>query len=1267
MKRVLVAFLVACACEYAGAKIINYTAGSQTDPTDLCLAENWSYTDEQSVEQHAVPTAEDLAVINMGTVPASTLVMSENFTVAGLKFTSPTKLLIITNAASAASATLTIGACGITNATSPSSSCGLKLGVPVAIAAEQSWNMGTQCLYTCTAFSGTATFAINAFYNIVHYASPQYAGRINYSGGSIDATYVSIREAAKWADYVYVESSKLNYLSVYFEVPGTWYFSSVFPTGTTFHKNTKTKVNLAKATNATGIFDDNVGTFHFPDISYASPQVTANTFDMRGGSISSRIYFEVQDGTMRMSGGTITNPNSYGPDGRFLVGEYSHASDIYFYQTGGTINTSYAVIGGGRPNWASQLGYAEWIFGGGTLQGATAGAFANLIIPGKQQDTYANCGAGVFTMTGGVVNATVTFGREYGMDSNDRKAFNDFGLFRMSGGRLNLTSTGFTTGTCWNNAQSGAVTSNSTYRVSLGGGTIAPAGATLGAQMNLLPGTVSTIETAKDTIIAVPMFGEGTLRKTGTGDLEILDGTRMTGAIDVQAGSVTVLGTYADPDDATCIKWTGDSAKENGYADGNPVAEWPEANNEGALKFVQYNRTFLENETYSPVLPTLADNAFNGHAGVKFTGAGMYIPNTSNPLAEKSVFSVAVVFKDSAVRGVTGNTGHDWGYGGEIIGSMLGGWGSDGWGISYSSSPQNAGAIFGINSVYPVPSSRGGVGDGGVHVIIATLANGVGSVNVDGSITNKTLLANRGANENEPLYLGFHAVGNGIFKSETDFKNACFQGAFAEVRVYPDRALDEAEQNGLVRALLAKYGAAADVTKATPGSADGAQNVAEAAVTGVPAPTLAFKADDLTLAEGADVVTWSSSDGLKSFLFSLGGGLAAPKFVKGGFAGKNAVKFTAGDKTALGLAAADVPFNGKKSFACAVVFRTTTDGLNGTFATYDLSATGILGRGILSTVGNTWNGANGFGLSFRSHGTIAGTYFSTAATTADNTGNNYVGKLDVHRFKPTGLDDGVPHIVVYSSDDANNQLRIMTDGMYVYQDYTHTTAHGSDRNMLMGSMNPTLNKYFDGEIAQVQFFDSALSQEQMQTISESFAQAYKVRINRKFMGVATEPTARGVAVTNLNVAAGAQLNLVRSSTDPLTLTAGKSITGAGTVRGSVRFASGAVMDAANTPTIQDGQLADGAVVKPNESGVSVPTFETLTLSGKQTIDVSGWANPRPSMAPLFRVKTSGLTVDDGVTWSAAGKSAPVTIKTTEDNGYTTFRFGLQHGLFFSIR
>ena len=118
-----------------------------------------------------------------------------------------------------------------------------------------------------------------------------------------------------------------------------------------------------------------------------------------------------------------------------------------------------------------------------------------------------------------------------------------------------------------------------------------------------------------------------------------------------------------------------------------------------------------------------------------------------------------------------------------------GGWGFKGWGLAYSSVPQAQGAILGLNSSYSLPSTCGGMGDDAVHVIVATVDKGVGMLNVDGSFTNKVMLANRAANINDALYFGFNSNNDNLFSSEDVYKSRTFNGTFAEVRCYPGRAL----------------------------------------------------------------------------------------------------------------------------------------------------------------------------------------------------------------------------------------------------------------------------------------------------------------------------------------------------------------------------------------------------------------------------------------------------------------------------------------------
>ena len=1228
---------------------ITFDGGPEGTGLELTAAENW--------DGDVLPGADDVAVIPIGS-EAKTLTLATDWSVKGLKFTSPSAMLTIGNDSAT---TLTIGADGIVVPTSQSGANGLEFNVKLATSADQTWDLGKQCLWTHAIITGTHALTVNNLYNCIHYAAPQYDGSIAYSG-DVSSTSVQLCEAARWANEVSVSSGSLGAFGVDFVIPDArWNFSSVFPKGTTLKQgNSNAPIRLNRKLSTTAVYDENAGEILISGISYQPVKVDFGDLEMNGGVITTKLYFVIGDtaqkglSTMHLNGGAVRIPPSWGDEGKFLVGNVADWTENFLYQAGGSVEVPHVNVGGKDVTWEGRTGYSEYVMSGGTLRHYTANKPSELCLAANGSNSGDGVQPGVFTQTGGDAWAAVTFGNDND-NGTDAKIGWGFGLLRLCGGTFRLPSGGIRLVKSWNSA----ATSNSSYRVSLAGGTLKSEAAKISAQVDFAPG-VSTVETPKDVLLEGPVWGAGTIRKTGACDLTVVDASRLTGAIDVQEGSVTVLGAYADPDDATCIKWTGDSAQANGYQDGDEVAEWPEANNGGTRKAGPYTIPSGADFVYQPGLPKLVENAFNGHAGVAFSGSAMAVPKEMSPFATQSVFSVVIVLRDrwqnygpyNDRMGTTGLTGHDWGYKGEILGSGMGVWGSAGWGVSYSSAPQLQGAILGVNSSYSLPSTRGGMGDDAVHVIVATVDHGVGTLNVDGSVTNKVLLANRGANLDAAFYLGFHSNGSGIFKSEDDYRAASFNGTFAEVRCYPGRALDACEQNALVRTLLAKYGTVADVAKVTPGSADGVSTVADRPLADVPAATVAFDAGDLALADGAAVESWASTDGEKAFLLANGGaGATAPTFVKGGAGERPVVRFDATAKTALGLEAASVPWAGQKSLTAAVVFRTTTDGLDSIHETYSPSAA-PKGRGILSSAGNKNNARNAMSLSLRTHGTIGAVCHNTGMMSVDSGSSDAcVKKLEIFRRKPCGLDDGALHVAVFSineDEDGKAYYRVMVDGMLTQTSGTAVPCEQGAYDLLLGSMNDTLDKYFSGDVSEIRLFDRGLTRAQMDALTEALCKKYGTRPLARRLYADGELTARGLGVTNVNVAAGAAFNVVRSASDPWTLRAGMTLTGAGRVNGSVRYGEGSVFDPdAERPAVEDLQIADGATVRIGAGGLPYDLTAVASVSGTVKLDVTALDLETLKARTKLALFTPGA-VADGTTFELVGGADNMSVGVRDD-------------------
>lgn len=1203
----LVVFAVALATvgSVAAAEIM-FTGGEEGTGTELTEPTNW--------DEGVCPGADDVAVVS--DVAGTNLTLAADLTVAGLKVTADAALMTIEPADAAAETLprLRLGASGVTLKTAQSKENGLVLRVPVDILAEQSWEIGKQVLKTYQPFYGTAKVTFNNAYVIDHYAAPRYDGELSYFLPNIEWNQrVNLREEAKWANKVTTPAD--GYFTLCPVVPSgeKWQWSNIFPSGTQYNPTTwMVTGRLLYGGSATS--EMTVDAAAAETISCSSTTATSigpGIFNLTGGNLSVGCVFGLIGGTtFRMTTeGTLTCSS----DGHASIMGMDTVQDVptqVFDQRAGTVNNFGLMIGGVYGDWEqSKNGFGQYLLGGGTLNvKASTGwnSFGGGLCLAAKAHTRGNtsCAPGVFTQTGGVAN--VDFVR-FGVEKSGTSYANTqgFGLLDLAGGRFNLGSSGFALGSTWNYSTAASYASNACYRVRLTGGTFAPTATVLKAQMDLPPSeTPVCFEPQRDLIVQAPVWGEGTLRKTGAKKLVLTDVSRFTGEIDVEEGALELAAAASDPDDASCIKWTGDSAAAAGYQDGDTVETWPEANNDGARKAVGYTAAAGR---YQPPCPTLEANAFGAHAGVKFDASAMSIPTADNPVSGQTNWTVVVVFKTKQTGGCDNNaSSYQWCYSYGLLGNTTTGWQDEGWGLSAGNQPVSESVVFGVGyagNVYaPIESARGGRADGKVHVVVCTQStwDQVTTVNLDGVMTS------RGGNGSErkaharyqvPCYLGFHTSDAAKKTDAAGFAGGAFKGTFAEIRFYQDRVLTVNEQNALIRALQAKYGdaSAADVPT-------------------LPTPAVAFDADSVDGADGSAVETWTAEGGALAATQELGGGQAAPTLAKGTFAGHNALRFDAAAKSALGLAHDSIPWLGQKNLGAAIVFRTTTDGLDDQHDTYGNT---IQGRGLLSTSGSQKKSVNGFSLTFRQKGTVAAFYKTT-----DLDATNFRTQL-IHAKKPCLLNDGAVHVAVTTYDESAGKLRLMVDGYYIETSYAATKAQDSSQNLLIGSLCKSSDKYFTGEIAEVKLFSSALSRAEMQALTDDWAAKYKFQsLTGKLFTSLADVTGTGVAASRIRVAENATLAMPAA-----TLGAGQELSVAGSLEGDLTLTAGATLKA----TV-------GAVGE----------IPSLTAAGAVTLDVTGLPQELPRWTPLLKV---GSYDGDAATWTIVGDNVDKSLSVRVKNGF----------------
>jgi len=163
-----------------GAEVA-FTGGDGGTGTDLAEAANWS--------GGVLPGADDVGVVDFSSYKGgNALTLSADLALGGLQLSNMAADVSITG-----ESTLTLGAQGVVG-----SGKRLTLGVPVATAAKQVWNLGKGQLTTSKTFSGTSELVISNYMEVVHNGTALgYDGNMHYyaAGNRLSTVY---KGTGKW-------------------------------------------------------------------------------------------------------------------------------------------------------------------------------------------------------------------------------------------------------------------------------------------------------------------------------------------------------------------------------------------------------------------------------------------------------------------------------------------------------------------------------------------------------------------------------------------------------------------------------------------------------------------------------------------------------------------------------------------------------------------------------------------------------------------------------------------------------------------------------------------------------------------------------------------------------------------------------------------------------------------------------------------------------------------------------------------------------------
>lgn len=1277
MRNILIGLTVALSGALCAEEIV-FTGADASNPTNLSISANWS----------APPTADAVGVIDLSkTSGTGYVVEGSGLALKGLRIEGAAGKTITLGGASV----LTIGEAGYKGNAS------LTLRCPVAIAAYQTWDLGEGVNFTTySSISGTADLCISNFLQyVVHYATLGYGGKITYRRSSIDMAnkWIEYCGDGKWANAVHVASAMPLNLRPDNGKSVNW--KDVFPVSnpTVSSASSNIGLNVSRMPNGgTVVFGEDA------DLSFATDSTTpyyltlAGHFRQTGGSIVKRQqYFLTLGHHAQDKSWTYEKAALYSMEGgslnvsSLLIGytaQDSSADGNRFVQSGGTVTLPYTgqganlQIGGGN---SKDYTIAEYQMNGGTLSIGGYGGSYNLAIASPRISNTVMPAAG-FIMTGGTASSRcLVFGSDKRFWNESLAKMKDaYALLDLSGGTLSFYGTYEGTDKnmvswlhfckAWN---CDPANTNCLYSVKLHGGTlnVSGSGQTVWPLQTCFPKTeVGTVLGYKDRNLSItaPVHGTGIIRKEGAGGLFLSDATRFTGTLDVRGGVVSVEGTTDDiaASDVGCFRWTADSLAAT-HAKDDPVVSWTDANT-GLVAMTNGNPAVERGNFISPVFKP---NAYNGHAALTFTRSSLAVPTSANPLHGKKSCTIVAVFKTDSKGWY-----QDVAYGSAIL-SVYPGATHSVFGVGLVSDPERTGdgSRFGVirrfggepdklgRSAY---ASRSGVTlfDGDIHAVAMTLDKDKVTFTVDADYTSTNYV---GTADIAPIgYLnknwtdgkrGEMLIGGHIVASDSAVDgSAPFKGDLMEIRVYTNRLFSASEQRQITKKMLQVYdGSAARMAKLESGAnATGMGAPGAFSSWTPPAPVTAdasWDADTIELEDGDFVAEWISEDKSRMATSEVAG-MAAPVLVKNAINGHSAVRFDSSSMTGLGLAADDSPVNGARDFTVALVWRSDSSGksYNNLFG-HDYSAAGLI---------STKQGAKAadFSLSYRPGSAVMAGYGHATANQSMMT------------RKPYRLNDGEAHISVFSCSGTDGKYELMTDGMFHSGTLGNVSVRGAFDVMFgtyLAKATSSVN-CFDGDIAAVKLYGSALTKEQMRYLGEYWAKKYATQLLTGHRHSNETLRETGLGATNILVAADASLSLPLTDETPFTLKPGARLSGAGRFMGSYRFSSGSSFDVTDCvpASFDDLQMYGGSIVVDRAKfGTSTLHVRRLKAEGVNTISVEG-ADELPYKTVLFTFDEADVA--ENTSWIVKGaKTALSSVVVDIDAGCATLV--TRRGFMLSVR
>jgi hypothetical protein len=507
-------------------------------------------------------------------------------------------------------------------------------------------------------------------------------------------------------------------------------------------------------------------------------------------------------------------------------------------------------------------------------------------------------------------------------------------------------------------------------------------------------------------------------------------GYNNSGQTNVPAGLINVVSVTAGEYHSMALK-------ANGIPTANllPVSRWVADSLSGSSGSPVSNWTDIVGEISASQAaggnqPLLYSNVFNGHKSVRFSGAASQYLTVA---AASSPISGAGNFTMVVVfrTSTPGNASSSFFDNTGLLGADVSGVTTD-WSFVINGTELGAGLGSGSGACNADVSLYGGnVTDGNPHIGAYVRSGNIIRLYVDGVIVAEQTGLCTAARGSDPFDIGA-MTGPGYF----------FTGDIAEIQLY-NRALSSFEMAGLNGVLAGTYG-----------------------MSGIAgAPTSQWVADSLSGNNGSSVSNWTDSLGGRAATQTILN--SRPLLILNDINGHSGVRFASVQHQFLTVSAVASPISGAGSFTMVVVFRTSTPG-NVSSSFYD--NTGLLGADVSGVV-DDW--------SFVLNGSQLGAGLGSAADGCSADYCLYGGDVT----------DGNTHIGMYVR--SGGTISLYVDGTLAGSQGGLCADARMDCLFDIGAMT-TASYYFNGDIAEIQIYNRALSSWEIMNDNEVLAGAYGV-------------------------------------------------------------------------------------------------------------------------------------------------------------------------------